>query len=180
MRRGVRSRAAPARNTAPWLLATAAVLLAVVGWWPRFGEFAAEAAVAGGLGQWQAHRARERMLRTAGVGHWAWGGASEVGAGDIVWDATRQRGFLRLRSFVPNDPARARYQLWIFDAARDERHPVAGGVFDVPADLDEVVIPLHPTLPVSRAAAFAVTIEKPEGAVVPNRDKVVAFARAGT
>jgi len=110
----------------------------------------------------------------------AWGGASEKGAGDVVWDPRRQQGYLRLRGFVANDPSRSRYQLWIFDAARDDRYPVDGGVFDVPAGRDEVVIPMHPALPVSRAVAFAITVERPGGAVVSAREKLVAFAGAGT
>jgi len=51
--------------------------------------------------------------------------------------------FLRLKGYVANDPAGAQYQLWIFDAARDDRYPVDGGVFDVPAGRDEVLIPVH-------------------------------------
>ncbi len=99
------------------------------------------------------------MMASPGVEHHSWGGTSEAGSGDVVWDPRTQRGFLLLKGCVANDPASARYQLWIFDAARDDRHPVDGGVFDLPAGLDEVVIPVHPTLPVARAVAFAVTVE---------------------
>jgi hypothetical protein len=52
-------------------------------------------------------------------------------------------------------------------------------VFDVPAGREEVIVPMHPTLPVSRAVAFAITVEGPGGAVVSAREKVVAFAHAG-
>jgi len=51
---------------------------------------------------------------------------TRAGTGDVVWDRRAQRGFLLLRGFVPNDPARSRYQLWIFDGARDDRYPVDG------------------------------------------------------
>lgn len=129
--------------------------------------------------QWRAASARERMLATSDrVGHWPWAGEGGVSNGDVVWDKTQQRGFLRLKGFVANDPARARYQLWIFDAARDDRYPVDGGVFDVPPGREEVVIPVKPSVPVLRPVAFAVTVEGPRGAVVSERDKVVAFARA--
>ena len=165
--------------TVPWLIAAVATVIAVLGWWPRFTEFQAGVAAAGGFDQWRAERARARLLATAGVGHWAWGGAAEMASGDVVWDARTQRGFLRLHGFVPNDPERAQYQLWIFDAARDDRYPVDGGVFDVPAGRHEVIIPVQPTLPVSRAVAFAVTVEQPGGAVVSDRAKLVALAHVG-
>jgi hypothetical protein len=172
----------PLRRSAmlPWTLCAITTVLAVLGWWPRYVEFQSGVSAAGGFGQWQAERARERMLATAGVGHWAWRGGSEAPAGDVVWDARSQRGFLRLNGFVPNDPERAQYQLWIFDAARDDRYPVDGGVFDVPPGRDEIIVPMHPTLPVSRPVAFAVTVERPGGVVVSAREKVVAFAQAGS
>jgi hypothetical protein len=163
----------------PWLLATASLALAILGWWPRVVELERGVAAAGGFTQWWAVREREQMLRTAGVQHAAWGGAGESGAGDVVWDPHRQRGFLRLSGFVPNDPDRAQYQLWIFDAARDERYPVDGGVFDVPPGRDDVLIPVHPTLPVSRAVAFAITVERPGGVVVSAREKIVGLAKPG-
>jgi len=168
------------RALVPWAIAAVATVLAALGWWPRFEDFQAGVTAAGGFDQWRAERARARLLATAGVGHWAWGGTSEVASGDVVWDARSQRGFLRLQGFVPNDPQRAQYQLWIFDAARDDRYPVDGGVFDVPAGHDEFIVPMHPTLSVSRPEAFAITVERPGGVMVSGREKVVAFAKAGS
>jgi len=137
------------------------------------------AASATAIGQWRANFAREQMLTSSPrVGHWPWAGDAGAGAGDVVWDNARQRGFLRLKGFVANDPARARYQLWIFDAARDDRYPVDGGLFDVPPGGEEVVIPVRPAVPVLRPVAFADTGEGPGGTVVSEREKVVAFARA--
>ena len=63
------------------------------------------------------------------------------------------------------------------DAARDERYPVDGGVFDVPATAGQVVIPVRATVPVREPLAFVVTVEKPGGAVVSGRERVVAVAR---
>jgi len=177
--RGERHTRTPGRGaTVPWLVAAAATVIAVLGWWPRLSEFQAGVTAAGGFDQWRAERARARLLATPGVGHWAWGGAAEMASGDVVWDERSQRGFLRLHGFVPNDPERAQYQLWIFDAARDDRYPVDGGVFDVPPGHDEIIVPMHPTLTVSRAAAFAITVEQPGGVMVSGREKVVAFAKA--
>ena len=162
----------------PWSLSTAFFLLAVAGWWPRFADPGAPSASTA-FDQWRAEHARARMLAgTPGVGHWRWQGDAGGGPGDVVWDRRSQRGFLRLRAFVANDPSRARYQLWIFDGARDDRYPVDGGMFDVPAGRDEVIIPVKPALPVTRPTAFAVTVERPGGAVVSTREKLVAFAAA--
>jgi hypothetical protein len=172
----VRSRWSMAQLVIPWSLSFVLFCVAVAGWWPRLFEPEAHA-VASSVSQWQAARARDRMLDDMPrVGHWAWEGGGAHGTGDVVWDNERQHGFLRLQGFAPNDPNAARYQLWIFDAGRDDRYPVDGGVFDVPAGRDVVVIPVKPALRVSRPAAFAVTVERPDGAVVSNREQVVAIA----
>jgi hypothetical protein len=95
--------------------------------------------------------------------------------GDAVWDPVTQRGFLHFVGLAPNDPAVHQYQIWIFDAGRDQRYPVDGGVFDVPANAGEVVIPIRAPLMVRKPAAFAVTLEKPGGVVVSGREHVVAL-----
>lgn len=95
--------------------------------------------------------------------------------GDVVWDPITQRGFMHFEGLAANDPKLRQYQLWIFDGDRDQRYPVDGGVFDIPADATEVVIPIHAALPVMSAKAFAVTIEKPGGVVVSGREHIVAL-----
>jgi hypothetical protein len=99
--------------------------------------------------------------------------------GDVVWDPVTQRGFLHFAGLPPNDPSVHQYQIWIFDAGRDKRYPVDGGVFDVPADAGEVVIPIRASLMVRKPAAFAVTIEKPGGVVVTGREHVIALGQTG-
>jgi hypothetical protein len=99
--------------------------------------------------------------------------------GDVVWDPVTQRGFLHFAGLAPNDPAMHQYQIWIFDAGRDKRYPVDGGVFDVPANATEVVIPIRASLMVRKPAAFAVTLEKPGGVVVSGREHVVALGQTG-
>jgi Anti-sigma-K factor rskA len=99
--------------------------------------------------------------------------------GDVVWDPVTQRGFLHFVGLAPNDPALHQYQLWIFDGGRDKRYPVDGGVFDIPANATEVVVPIHAALPVLSAKAFAVTVEKPGGVVVSGREHVVVLGAAG-
>ncbi|MDP9082227.1 MAG: anti-sigma factor [Pseudomonadota bacterium] len=100
-------------------------------------------------------------------------------SGDVVWDSATQRGYLHFAGLAANDPTIRQYQLWIFDGGRDKRYPVDGGVFDVPANADEVVIPIRAALMVRKPAAFAVTIEKPGGVVVSGREHVVVLGAAG-
>ncbi len=99
-------------------------------------------------------------------------------SGDVVWDPVTQRGFLHFVGLAANDPALRQYQLWIFDGGRDQRYPVDGGVFDVPANATEVVIPIRAALPVLSAKAFAVTVEKPGGVVVSGRQHVIVLGAA--
>ena len=99
--------------------------------------------------------------------------------GDVVWDPATQRGFLHFAGLAPNDPEMHQYQIWIFDAGRDKRYPVDGGVFDVPANASDVIIPIRASLMVRKPAAFAVTLEKPGGVVVSGREHVIALGQAG-
>lgn len=99
-------------------------------------------------------------------------------SGDVVWDPVTQQGFIRLVGLQANDPKVQQYQLWIFDGERDQRYPVDGGVFNVPGNGGEVLVPIHAAIPVRVAKAFAVTVEKPGGVVVSARDRVVALAQA--
>ena len=99
--------------------------------------------------------------------------------GDVVWDPATQRGYLHFTGLAANDPAVHQYQIWIFDAGRDKRYPVDGGVFDVPANTAEVVVPIRAELMVRNPAAFDVTVEKPGGVVVSGREHVVALGAIG-
>jgi hypothetical protein len=99
-------------------------------------------------------------------------------SGDVVWDPVTQRGFIHLTGLAANDPALRQYQLWIFDGGRDKRYPVDGGVFDVPMNAADIVVPIHAALPVLSAKAFAVTVEKPGGVVVSGREHVVVLGAA--
>ncbi len=111
------------------------------------------------------------------------GGTKDPGSagmsGDVVWDPATQRGYMHFSGLAANDPSIHQYQIWIFDGSRDKRYPVDGGVFDVPANTNEVVIPIRSTLMVRQPAAFAVTVEKPGGTVVSGREHIVALGAAG-
>lgn len=104
---------------------------------------------------------------------------AKTGAGEVVWDAPSQQGFLTVRGLPPNDPAKERYQLWIVDAGRtDPKHaqPVDGGLFDVGPD-GSATVPVRAALPVRQATAFAVTREGPDGVVVSAGRHLAVFAR---
>jgi len=105
--------------------------------------------------------------------HWKWAGTQDdhvVGrvAGEVYFDAASDEGLLEIEGLAPNDPSREQYQLWIFDADRDERYPVDGGVFDISSS-GRVLIPVRAHLHVSRPVSFAVTVEPPGGVVVSAR-----------
>ncbi|MGI9330179.1 MAG: anti-sigma factor [Gammaproteobacteria bacterium] len=102
------------------------------------------------------------------IAPWASGIAAdgyEDVTGDVVWSDIEQAGYMRLSGLVANNAANAQYQLWIVDPDRDER-PVDGGVFNVPAGVDEIIIPIDAKLKVGGPAAFAITLEQPGGVVV--------------
>ena len=84
---------------------------------------------------------------------------------------------MRFRGLAANDPSKAQYQLWIFDAERPEAYPVDGGVFDVPESAGgDVVVRIEPRLPISQATAFAITVEQPGGVVVSSRERLPLLA----
>ena len=126
---------------------------------------------------------RDALLAKVGSIKIALGGTKDPGSagmsGDAVWDPVSQRGYMHFTGLAANDPLIHQYQIWIFDGSRDKRFPVDGGVFDVPANAVEVLIPIRAALTVRKPAAFAVTVEKPGGTVVSGREHVVALGAAG-
>ncbi|MCB9876220.1 MAG: anti-sigma factor [Planctomycetes bacterium] len=150
------------RRALPWLLAAACAALALRPW-------RTEPAPA---------NEREQLLRSGQATLCAWRpGPSPMRGdvhGDVLWDADRQQGYLRLAGLPPLDPDH-RYQLWIVDKRR-EGPPVDGGVLAPFARDGEVVIPVTPRLPVREAAAFVLTVEDKAGVVVSAQQHVVAIA----
>lgn len=105
-----------------------------------------------------------------------------AGAGvtaDVVWDDVTQTGYLHIVGLRANDPGLAQYQAWIFDATRDKRYPVDCALFDVPSGVSEMIVPIRAAIPIKLAKAFAVTVEKSGGVVVPDRAHVVALGATG-
>lgn len=122
---------------------------------------------------------REALLKHAATRQVEWTVTSDPTArgasGDLVWNGSNGQGFMRFHGLSPNDPSQLSYQLWIFDAERDDAHPVDGGVFDVKTP-GEVVVKIDPRIPIHRAKLFAVTVERPGGVVVSKRERIVVTA----
>jgi hypothetical protein len=155
-----------------WLAVAASLLLAVAGWWPRLG---------GDVG---IERQRELLLAQQPSVNKEWQPTEDPAArnvsGDVVWDQAKQVGYMRFRGLAPNDPQRVQYQLWIFDRARGDKYPVDGGVFDMPADKGDVVVPITARLRVLDPAMFAVTLERAGGTVVSEREHIVVLAKVAS
>lgn len=163
---------------AGWFAAAASVLIALAGWWPRLqsGDPMVEAPTFAST----LEQERQDLLAQQGVMTRTWQTTQDPAAsgvtGDVVWDQRTQNGYLRFRGLQANNSDQMQYQLWIFDGTRDERYPIDGGVFDIPAGQGEVIIPITAKLQVRNPAAFAVTIEKSGGSVVSSRDRIVVLA----
>lgn len=162
-----------------WLAAAAALILAALAWWPDLP--ANEAAPVILSAEATPAEARAALLAEADdLVRIDWTATEDPAAGsaggDVAWSPSRQTGFMRFAGLEPNDPAREQYQLWVFDAARDERYPVDGGVFDIPSESGEIIVPITTRLPVKEATFFAVTVEPPGGVVVSDRSRIVRVA----
>lgn len=97
-------------------------------------------------------------------------------SGDVMWSDEQQSGFMTFRGLPANDKQSTQYQLWIFDKERDAAKPVDGGVFDIPAEGGEVIVPIEAKIDVREAFGFAVTVEEPGGVVVSEREHIVVLA----
>jgi hypothetical protein len=169
---------APRRAWGGWLAAAACLLLAVVGWWPRL--MAPPAAEAPPAVVEQPPAPTPELAPDAIELPWqaTEDAAALTAAGSVVWSSGQQAGFMRIRGLEANDPTVSQYQLWIFDKNRDERYPVDGGVFDMPAGADEAIVPIDAKVAVDEPALFAVTVERPGGVVVSDRERIVLLAQA--
>lgn len=98
--------------------------------------------------------------------------------GDVVWNNRRQTGFMRLAGMPVNDVSVYQYQLWIVDPTRDSK-PVDGGVFDIPAGVDEIIVPIDAKLAIASPNAFAITAEQPGGVVVSDGPLLVIAPVSG-
>jgi len=159
-------------NRLPWLLTAAAGIIAIFGWQPRFSE----TSVLSGEEMLQelVAEAPSDLLRL----DWTvLEDPASIGAsGELLWSDSEQRGYMRFRGLAANDAAQSQYQLWIFDDKADTNYPVDGGVFDIPAGVDEVIVAIDPKINVKEAFQFAITVEAPGGVVVSKRERIPLLA----
>lgn len=88
-------------------------------------------------------------------------------AGEVIFNADTQTGYMKLTGLPVNDPTKQQYQLWIVDATRSDSENtdrVDGGVFDVTAS-GEVIVPIDAKLDARQPVVFAITVETPGGVV---------------
>jgi len=174
----------PMPSSFGWYAAAASLLLAVAAWWPRLAEEPVQV-VSGPTPVPTAAEQRATLLASGDtLVRQDWTATEDPAAaglaGDVVWDPETQTGYMRFSNLAANDTTQQQYQLWIFDGTRDDRYPVDGGVFDIPAGATEVIVPIRARLPVRQAALFAVTVEPPGGVVVSSRERIVALAQVAT
>jgi anti-sigma-K factor RskA len=160
-------------------LAAAACLLVAIGAWLWASQRAPEVVHVMPATPSPADGRAELLATARDVTTLAWTATADPNAkgaaGDVVWSASAQKGFMRFSGIAVNDPKQIQYQLWIFDKDRDEKYPVDGGVFDV-SSTGEVIVPITAKLHVDQPMLFAVTIEKPGGVVVSKRERIVVTA----
>lgn len=100
----------------------------------------------------------------------------EGAGGSVRWSAELQQGVVVLSGLAVNDPSQSQYQIWIIDKHR-EGPPVPAAAFDVEAE-GELRVAFDPALVIAEPSAFVITVERPGGMVVSERDRVVMIAAA--
>jgi anti-sigma-K factor RskA len=157
-----------------WLVAAACLALAAVAWWPRLPKPDMAAQRLAMMGQ--------PRSTTMPLAPFVMGDAHEppevLGVtGDVVWNESAQRGFIRLAGLPPKDPAKEQYQIWLVDD-RGMNFRINGGVFDS-TSAQEMIVPITPDLHTRGVKAVAVTIEPPGGVVVSDMKRRVVIATGG-
>jgi hypothetical protein len=173
-------KASPSSGIA-WFAAAASIVIAIAAWVPRLSDQAAQPDLVSQASPDTATigEQRQQLLAAGQSLQTPWSTPDPAIAavqGDVVLDSATQTGYMRFSGLPVNDPTTEQYQLWIFDETRDERYPVDGGTFNIPAGTGEVVVPILAKLPIRSPKLFAVTVERPGGVVVSSRERIVAVA----
>lgn len=157
--------------SAGWLAAAACLAIAALAWFNR-----------GAPSRLEPVTDRAQIIAAGGT-HWAWSAWSDTAipeaanvTGEAVWSPRNQSGVMVFNNLPATDPSQSVYQLWIIDADRPSEPPVDGGVFTIAAGQTTATVPFSAKIKVGKAAAFAVTVEKPGGVTVSKQEKRVVIA----
>jgi hypothetical protein len=179
----------------PWLAAAAGIALAAAGWWsprrpvsplpggsgsvaiasPQGGAATNSGALTNGPAAFTTVAAKADAVKLA----WSdWSDATvaceKPGVkGELVWADSIQKGVMRFANLPVLDATKEKYQLWIIDSRGMEQR-ISGGVFNSTAG--ECYVVIEPGIEVDRAAAFAITIERPGGVWVSDMKRRVVIA----
>ncbi len=169
----VAGRIRPTRQSPlPWILAAAAITIAAVGWIRPSGKVVITPQQPQ-LGAAAIETSPDLVKATWGD----WDNPEIKGVkGEVAWSDTAQSGLMKFSGLPALDEAKERYQLWIIDSRGMEQR-ISGGVFN--GGPGEIVIPIKPGIQVVGAAAFAITIERPEGTWVSDMKRRVVIASKG-
>ncbi|MHC4260904.1 MAG: anti-sigma factor [Planctomycetota bacterium] len=97
--------------------------------------------------------------------------------GEVIWSDSLQEGYMVFEAMQPNAGLEQQFQLWIFSATQSAETPVDGGVFDIGATAQRIVVPIDAKLAVEDPSLFAVTLERPGGVVVSSRERLLLTAQ---
>jgi hypothetical protein len=158
-------------------LVAASLALAGVGWMQALrGQGAGVLAPAPGVPSPQELVARSGDAFTVAFADWDNPEVKGV-QGEVTWSDAAQAGVMRFTHL----PIRTgdRYQLWIVDSRGMEQR-ISGGVFNGgDCSQSSLEVPIKPGIEVVSAAAFAITIERPEGVWVSDMKRRVVIAKKG-
>lgn len=94
--------------------------------------------------------------------------------GEVAWSDAMQVGKMRFDG-LPACKSGEQYQLWIIDEERGMSQRVSGAVFGCEGK-GPIEVAIEPQLPISKAMAFAVTVERAGGVVVSDMKRRVVLA----
>ena len=156
----------------PWVLAAAALTIAAVGWLRPSGNITIQPR---DDQPFAAALETSPDLVKASWGDWDNPEIKGV-VGQDAWSDTAQTGVMTFKGLPVLDESKERYQLWIIDSRGMEQR-ISGGVFN--GGPGETKVQIKPGIRVVGAAAFAITIERPEGTWVSDMKRRVVIASKG-